>query len=268
MTSTPRLRRKNCEPMRTTERSQDHSISPELARRIAVLILAWITIIAVAMPAPAAAQSYDPDAESTFITLVNEVRAAAGVAPLELDSQLRSLSRAWTAHMHDGGCGEGIYICHASPISAGVTHEWTKLGENVGTGPDVKSVVDAFVGSPGHYANIVDPEFTHIGVGVMWDGSRLYTTHRFMATAGSSAPTELEPTPEPEPAPPTPEPEPAPPTPEPEPKPVESAPAPSPTGGDDDGGSQPEADSVEPIAPPAQPERVALMVEALAALAG
>lgn len=90
--------------------------------------------------------------------------------------------------MRDGVCGEGSFICHASPISAGVTHPWAKLGENVGTGPDVGSIMDAFVASPGHYANIVDPEFTHIGVGVVWDGNRMYTTHRFMKLQ-SSEPT-------------------------------------------------------------------------------
>lgn len=82
--------------------------------------------------------------------------------------------------MRDGVCGEGAFICHASPISAGVTHPWAKLGENVGTGPDVGSIMQAFIASPGHYANIVDPEFTHVGVGVVWDGNRMYTTHRFM----------------------------------------------------------------------------------------
>ena len=48
--------------------------------------------------------------------------------------------------------------------------------------------MNAFIASPGHYANIVDPEFTHIGVGVVWDGSRLFTTHRFMKLQ-SQAPT-------------------------------------------------------------------------------
>ena len=59
--------------------------------------------------------------------------------------------------MKNGVCGEDRYICHASPISEGMTQDWAKLGENVGTGPDVGSVMDAFIASPGHYANIVDP---------------------------------------------------------------------------------------------------------------
>jgi uncharacterized protein YkwD len=37
----------------------------------------------------------------------------------------------------------------------------------VGEGPTVMSLHDAFVASPGHYHNIVNPNFTHMGVGVV-----------------------------------------------------------------------------------------------------
>ena len=133
--------------------------------------------MAALVPTPAAASVSD---ESAFIAQVNQTRAAQGLPPLQPDSQLTNLARNWATAMKDGTCGAGNFICHASPISAGVTHPWAKLGENVGTGPEVNSVMKAFIASPGHYANIIDPEFTHIGVGVVWDGSRMYTTHRFM----------------------------------------------------------------------------------------
>jgi len=145
----------------------------------------WTLVLAILVPAPASASASD---ESSFITQVNSVRAGIGLPALQLDVQLTTLARGWATSMKDGSCGEGNFICHASPISAGVTHPWAKLGENVGTGPEVGSIMDAFVASPGHYANIVDPEFTHIGVGVVWDGNRMFTTHRFMKLQ-TSAPT-------------------------------------------------------------------------------
>ncbi|RZV46656.1 MAG: CAP domain-containing protein, partial [Acidimicrobiales bacterium] len=126
---------------------------------------------------PAGANAND---EGTFVSGVNQARAAKGLPALTVDTQLISLARGWSNKMNAGVCGEGNNICHASPISAGVTHDWAKLGENVGTGPDVKSVMDAFIASPGHYANIIDPAFTHVGIGVVWDGARLYVTQRFM----------------------------------------------------------------------------------------
>jgi hypothetical protein len=93
-------------------------------------------------------------------------------------------------------------IFHANPISAGVTAPWIKLGENVGTGPSVPPVMTAFINSPKHYANIVDPAFTSIGVGVVWVGPQMFTTHRFMQTSGGAAPPPPPPPPPEPPAPP------------------------------------------------------------------
>jgi len=145
------------------------------------------------MLVPAAA-SASPATESDFVSRVNATRAQVGLPPLAVDSQLTSLSRGWAEQMRSGVCGAGNFICHSSPISAGVTHNWAKLGENVGTGPNTSLVMDAFIASPGHYANIVDPEFTHIGVGVVWDGDRLFTVHRFMRLQNSPPPTTVPPT--------------------------------------------------------------------------
>ena len=141
------------------------------------MLAVWTLVLTIIAPSSASASASD---EGSFIAQVNATRASVGLPALQPDVQLTNLARGWTGSMRDGVCGEGAFICHASPISAGVTHPWAKLGENVGTGPDVGSIMQAFIASPGHYANIVDPEFTHVGVGVVWDGNRMYTTHRFM----------------------------------------------------------------------------------------
>ena len=58
---------------------------------------------------------------------------------------------------------------------------WSDLAENVGVGWDVLGLMDAFIASPHHYANLVNPTYTHVGVGVAFgsDGA-MYTTHDFM----------------------------------------------------------------------------------------
>lgn len=156
------------------------------------MLAIWTVLVTIIAPSSASASVAD---ESSFIARVNATRASVGLPALQPDVQLTNLARGWAGSMRDSVCGEGAFICHASPISAGVTHPWAKLGENVGTGPDVGSIMKAFIESPPHYANIVDPEFTHIGVGVVWDGNRMYTTHRFMKlqlvtpTTTSAAPT-------------------------------------------------------------------------------
>ena len=149
------------------------------------ILLGWLMIFALVAPVPAGAS---PANESDFVGRINATRASVGLPPLAVDAQLTSLARGWAVQMRDGVCGEGAHICHAPSLSSGVSHSWQKLGENVGTGPSVGDVMPAFIASPSHYANIVDPSFTHIGVGVVWDGNRLYTTHRFMAVQ-APAPT-------------------------------------------------------------------------------
>ncbi len=55
-------------------------------------------------------------------------------------------------------------------------------------GGTVDSLFDAFVASPGHYANLVDPQYTRVGVCVGRDANgKLFTTHRFIAIAGDGA---------------------------------------------------------------------------------
>jgi len=152
-------------------------------RRTAWLLIVGLLVCFLSPAAPAAAGPDDPGSdEARFVDLVNAARANAGVAPLTVDAELTSLARDWAAQMAAAG-----KISHANPISAGVTQDWQKLGENVGKGPSVDPIMDAFIASPGHYANLMDPAFTRIGVGVVWSNGVLYTTHRFMQLRGESA---------------------------------------------------------------------------------
>ncbi len=216
------------------------------------LVVATVALLAAAGPAaaPAQATADNPAAdENAFVAALNATRAGGGLPPLQVDGELRALARDWAQHQADAGT-----ISHANPISAGVTADWRKLGENVGMGGSVPSIMNAFIKSPGHYANIMDPEFTRVGVGVVWVGNTLFTTHRFMKVAGESATPEPapQPAPEPEPAPK------APPTTDPTAKAPSAAPAPRPT---------PTVAPVEPPPPPppppANPARVASVLALL-----
>ncbi|MBT5849734.1 MAG: CAP domain-containing protein [Acidimicrobiaceae bacterium] len=146
----------------------------------AALLMAVATVTAVSAD-DALASGSD---EAAFVTALNQVRANVGLPALTLNSQLSDLSRGHAQVMADAG---GIF--HADPISAGYNGPWSKMGENVGKGGGVQILVDAFVASPGHYSNIIDPDFTQIGVGVVWVGNALYTTHRFIKVPGQTAAT-------------------------------------------------------------------------------
>jgi uncharacterized protein YkwD len=64
----------------------------------------------------------------------------------------------------------------ATELPAGV---WQRLGENVGVGATVAAIHDAFLHSPHHYENIVDPRWDQVGIGVMVRNRVIWVTVNF-----------------------------------------------------------------------------------------
>jgi hypothetical protein len=91
---------------------------------------------------------------------------------------MTAAAREWTTWMVNNST-----LQHADDIVTGAPPNWLRAGENVGRGPTVPRVWQAFLDSPGHRANVLDPSYTVVGVGVMWhEDGRHYTTHRFAST--------------------------------------------------------------------------------------
>lgn len=139
----------------------------------------------VARPAAAAAVSPaapSPEFESQFVSRINSLRASKGLSQLQVSGQLQGVARNWTEQMVQDG-----QISHNPNLGSQVSGNWTKLGENVGVGYDVDGLMKAFINSPAHYRNLVDPDWNYVGVGVTIaaDG-RMYTTHNFMAMPSSN----------------------------------------------------------------------------------
>lgn len=162
--------------------------------RALVAVTAALTLTAVAN---VQAEAAEPGLESEFVAGVNRVRANAGLPPLATDGELTGVARAWSDRM----AGQNA-ISHNPNVGNQVGAPWTTIGENVGTGYDVGTIMQAFVDSSSHYRNIVQPAYDYIGVGVTWgsDG-RMYTTHVFMDLDGGGGAPEPEPEAQPEPEP-------------------------------------------------------------------
>ena len=169
------------------------SMRKVFAAVLGAVLIATLSALANPMPAQAA----DSGAEAAFVSRINGIRAEHGLGPLAVYGELHSVARDWTDQMVANGG-----ISHNPNLATDVQEDWTKLGENVGVGGDVDSIMQAFKNSPSHYRNLVDPAFNYIGVGVTYDSAgRLYTTHDFMAlNEQSAAPTpELQPRTDPSP---------------------------------------------------------------------
>jgi len=121
------------------------------------------------------------------MTLVNEARSVArtcgderfaATGPVSLEARL---ARAAQLHSHD--MLEHGFMGHTGSDGSDLRlraerqgYDWSRLGENVAMGyPNPASVVAGWLGSPGHCANIMNPDFTELGVGL--DGA--YWTQLF-----------------------------------------------------------------------------------------
>jgi uncharacterized protein YkwD len=96
------------------------------------------------------------------------------VAQLRINANLTNKARKWAGRM-----AARDRIWHSKP-SDGVTDRWQKLGENVGMGGSVAALHEAFVKSPRHYDNLVDPVFRYVGLGVVTVNGKTFVSEVFM----------------------------------------------------------------------------------------
>lgn len=171
------------------QRVADSLSRPKFSVRFGAVCAVLLALVATLTASGTEEASATASDESAFVAGLNQVRANVGLPALSVNSQLANLSRGHAQVMADAGS-----IFHADPISGGYSGAWQKIGENVGVGANIQVLIDAFVASPGHYANIVDPSFTQVGVGVVWRDSALYTTHRFLQIPGETTTTTVAPT--------------------------------------------------------------------------
>ena len=103
------------------------------------------------------------------VVLTNAERAAVGVAPLEGNPQLTLAAQRYADVMADTACFG--HNCGPVPrlgdrAKAAGAARWGFIGENVAAGqPTPERVVAAWMASPTHRANLLNPEFTLLGVG-------------------------------------------------------------------------------------------------------
>ena len=120
--------------------------------------------------------------EQEVIRLVNEIRADNGLKPLTYDWELSRVARYKSQDMKDNR-----YFSHTSPVygspfqmikNFGIS--FRSAGENIARGyATPQAVVNGWMNSSGHRANILSSSFTKIGVGYVADGN--YWTQMFIS---------------------------------------------------------------------------------------
>jgi uncharacterized protein YkwD len=112
--------------------------------------------------------SAQAQAEAQVLALVNAERAKAGVSPLAANSALTELAEKFSDDMAARGFFDHTDPDGLSPWDRAAKAGVTGLGgENIARGQaDPAAVVEAWMNSPGHRANILNPDFKTLGVGV------------------------------------------------------------------------------------------------------
>jgi len=138
---------------------------------------------------PAAATSpdiplsdYDPEAEQVLLDLANQARAQAGAPRLTLDA---GLSRAARAHAEAMFASRQLSHQFEGELSlpqrlAAATHtQLDQEGENVALDSDASQAQRHLMLSPPHRANLLNPAYNVVGLGVVRSGGRLYIVQDF-----------------------------------------------------------------------------------------
>ncbi|MFF5705018.1 sigma-70 family RNA polymerase sigma factor [Streptomyces sp. NPDC012794] len=135
-------------------------------------------------PAPPAPGPAPAGVAGQVVSLVNSERAAAGCGPLREDAQLRD-----AAQRHSADMARRDFFSHTNPDGAdpgarttAAGYRWSTYGENIARGQQTaQAVMDSWMKSPGHRANILNCSFKDIGVGIHSGSGGPWWTQNFGA---------------------------------------------------------------------------------------
>ena len=123
-----------------------------------------------------------PALEAQMLELVNQERIGAGLKPVEADPEMTEVARRHSADMFARG-----YFSHYTPEGKDpfdrmrdMNVQFRTAGENLALAPTLQIAHTGLMNSPGHRANILEPRFGRLGIGIMDGGRRgLMVTQKF-----------------------------------------------------------------------------------------
>lgn len=129
------------------------------------------------------------EAEAEVLAFLNGARAAAGLPALAADDELAAVGRAHATDMYLRGyfahetpeCADGVVPGCRDPFNriraAGITY--ATAGENLALAPTAAAAHEGLMDSPGHRANILDPRYRRVGIGIVRGPVGLMVTQEF-----------------------------------------------------------------------------------------
>jgi uncharacterized protein YkwD len=134
------------------------------AKQIAA-VFAVVSCLIASAPAPAAPTS----AERALLTEINRTRAAHGLRPLRVDLRLERAARAHSAWMlRTGTFAHGPFGRRIASYGARGPAVGENLAWGVGGSATPPGIIQGWLASPSHRANLLRRGFTRIGIGVRY----------------------------------------------------------------------------------------------------
>jgi len=150
-----------------------------IRRGAAAGLVTAVSLLGAVVGVPAAQAS----TASSFAGLINGARASAGLSGYQYSGDLAAVAQGQADRM---AAAKRLY--HNPNLTTDVKN-WQWVGENVGYGPDVNTLFSAFMHSPPHRANILDHDFTQVGVGAVTAGGTIWVSMVFRKPLGGSSTT-------------------------------------------------------------------------------
>lgn len=140
----------------------------DLSKDIGVVVGVTLALAAFTLAPASHAATTQSQVEQSLIAAVNDVRAEHNLRPLQVDPQLVEAARAHSTMLLRSNVFE-----HGSFAERIALHgvRGPAFGENLawGTGrlASARSIVGAWMSSPGHRANLLRPGWNRIGIGAL-----------------------------------------------------------------------------------------------------
>lgn len=135
------------------------------------LIIIMVSVLLLAMPITVYASD-----TNAVLTLVNQERANAGLAPLQLNACLQNAAVAHASDMATSNYFSHTGLNNSTPTSRANSAGYSGgVGENIAAGNGTaQATFTQWMGSSGHRANILNPGYQSIGIGYGYNAGSTY----------------------------------------------------------------------------------------------
>ncbi len=171
-------------PMRSTHTFAGPPAHAALAKCLTVAILLLVIPFGFCCQIPSQGEASLTVAEQYLLAAANQDRANQGLAALRFDPVL---TRASASHAREMAIHQAI--SHQFPGEPELADRGSNSGahfslisENVGEAPTSVIIHDMWMHSPGHRANLLDPNVNTIGIAIVTRDNQLYAVEDFAST--------------------------------------------------------------------------------------